>query len=52
MVTSSNWRSVFPDSGNNLAALSERLATTTNPSVYNRSVQRVGDTLFLWCGKG
>lgn len=52
MVTSSNWRSVFPDSGNNLAALSERLATTTNPSVYNRSVQRVGDTLFFMVREG
>ena len=47
MVTSSNWRSVFPDSGNNLAALSERLATTTNPSVYNRSVQESETRFFM-----
>lgn len=52
MVTSSNWRSVFPDSGNNLAALHEKLATTTNPSVYNRSVQVVGDKLFFMVREG
>lgn len=52
MVTSSNWRSVFPDSGSNIAALSEKLTKTTNPSVYNRSVQVVGDVLFFMVREG
>lgn len=51
MVTSSNWRSVFPDSGSSTAALNEKLATTTDPSVCNQSVQTVGDMLFYGAGR-
>lgn len=52
MVTSSNWRSVFPDSGSSTAALNEKLATTTDPSVCNQSVQTVGDMLFFMVREG
>jgi hypothetical protein len=52
MTASSSWRSGFPQSGNDTAALYTQLTTSADASVYKRSVQLVDGEVFFMVQEG
>lgn len=48
----SSWRTVFPQSGNDAAALYQRITAATDPAIYQRSAQIVGNEVFFMVQEG